>query len=215
MRQILIWSVSILLLFIVFIGLAFVGLTYLTPAGDEIQAPQNIAVDESEELDESQELDGSQEPDEALDMDIYSDSLSYDDSRPVEKKKPKARALSKADSLSKVIDKLSSDLFFTNLALDSLTEQITLKDGLIENYLNQVEALEKDLLTRNDKSSNIKDLAKTYETMKVAEIKPILERVDDETIMALYKNMGTRTRKIILQALSGPRAAQITEKLAG
>jgi len=75
--------------------------------------------------------------------------------------------------------------------------------------------VEKSVQTLKNKKISIKELAKTYETMKVSEIKPILDNVDDDTVIALYKNMGTRTRKNLIKSLSGGRAAQITEKLAG
>jgi len=122
---------------------------------------------------------------------------------------------SELDSLKSEIKDLKSVLFFANLEKDSLIEQIEFRDGLIEGYKKTIDRLNKDLLGANKRSVSIKELAKTYETMKPGEMRPILEKVDDETVIAIYKNMSSRSRKSIFQALPGERAAIITKRLAG
>ncbi len=122
---------------------------------------------------------------------------------------------SELDSLKTQIKDLKSMLFFANLEKDSLIEQIEFRDGLIEGYKKTIDNLNKDLLGANKRSVSIKELAKTYETMKPGEMRPILEKVDDETVIAIYKNMSSRSRKSIFQALPGDRAAIITKRLAG
>jgi flagellar motility protein MotE (MotC chaperone) len=71
------------------------------------------------------------------------------------------------------------------------------------------------LAASQNQQANIKELAKTFETMKTSEIGPILKKVDNATVIALYKNMGSRSKKMILTALSNDRAAEITQELAG
>lgn len=119
------------------------------------------------------------------------------------------------DSLNAVITDLRSQIFFNKIAQDSLTEQLTFKTNLIDGYQNTIDGLNRELTEQNSKQGDIKDLAKTFESMKVNEIKPILENVDDNTVINIYKNMSTRNRKNILNALTPQRAAAITEKLAG
>ena len=51
--------------------------------------------------------------------------------------------------------------------------------------------------------------------MKPKEMKPILSNLDDGTIIAIYNNMSNRNKKMVFQALTPKRAAEITEKLAG
>ena len=50
--------------------------------------------------------------------------------------------------------------------------------------------------------------------MKIAEMQPILEKLEDHTILELYENISSRNRKNILMALSAQRAARITQKIA-
>ncbi len=199
MKQVIVWSLIFLVLFVVLIGLAFVGLTYMTPSPEELKAAKLA--------NQKQAAKQVSEP-----VKVYSE-VSTDSTRTVPKKK--APKMTPVDSLQSIVNQLTGDLFFTRVTVDSLNEQLGQKEELIEGYNSQIEALEKSVQTLKDKKVSLRDLAKTYETMKVSEIRPILEKVDDETIMALYRHMGSRTKKNLIQALSGVRAAQITKKLAG
>lgn len=186
MKQVIMWSSIFIVLFIVFIGLAFVGLTYMTPSPDEIK---QIKL-EQKKVHTTPEI-------------ADSDST-----------KTKGKKITIADSLQIIIDQQIGDLFFMRVTIDSLNEQLGSKEDLVTEFQTQVKSLNDNIQTLKTNNISIKDLAKTYETMKVAEIRPILEKVSDATIIALYKNMGSRTRKNLIQALSSSRAAQITTKLA-
>lgn len=122
---------------------------------------------------------------------------------------------SEIDSLNNKIEKLNSDLFFSNLNNDSLREQTKFKNNLIEQYKKNINILNKNLLAATKTKVSIQELAKTYDTMKTEEMRPILEKVNDRTVIAIYKNMNSRKRKDILKALSSERAAAITQRLAG
>ncbi len=182
MKQVITWSLILLILFVVFIGIAFVALTYMTPSPEEIKDLQTETV---------------------------ANTPAGSDSAGVVIPK-----VTEADSLRQVIETLTSDIFFVRVTVDSLNGVLEKNETAIAKYIAQVESLKKSNQTLREKSISIKELAKTYETMKVADIKPILEKVDDATIIALYKNMGSRTRKNLIQALSSVRAAQLTNKLA-
>ena len=122
---------------------------------------------------------------------------------------------SEIDSLNSKIEKLNSDLFFSNLTNDSLKEHTKFKNNLIEQYKKDINKLNKNLLAATKTKVSIQELAKTYDTMKTEEMRPILEKVNDKTVIAIYKNMNSRKRKDILKALSSERAAAITQRLAG
>jgi flagellar motility protein MotE (MotC chaperone) len=119
------------------------------------------------------------------------------------------------DSLENEIQELTSKLFFVELERDSLLNEVNFKEGLIEGFKKTIEKLNQDLLAANKRAVSIKELAKTYETMKVEEMRPILKKIDDETVIAIYRNMSSRNRKNLFQALSDERAAAITKRLAG
>lgn len=202
MRQIIIWSLVFLVLFIVFIGLAFVGLTYMTPSTEALEGHKTSQVKAKPGKTNSAKPT----------IDETSDTNTPGVADSTKKAAPK---MTRADSLEIKVDELTGDLFFTQVTLDSLNTVLEQKQNLIESYISQVESLEENVQTLEAKKVSIKDLAKTYETMKVADIRPILERLDDGTIIALYQNMGSRTKKNLIQALSDVRAAKITKKLAG
>ncbi|MEA3285998.1 MAG: hypothetical protein U9Q77_01295 [Candidatus Marinimicrobia bacterium] len=182
MKQIIMWSLMIVALFVVLIAVAFFALGFMTP--DPNETGQTLAVSENE-------------------------LASTDTTQGVQPK------ISKADSLQIIINDLTNTLFFARVTLDSLNDELSIKEGIIQGHVLQVESLKSNLQTLQDKHVSIKELAKTYETMKVAEIKPILERVDDKTIIAIYQNMSGRSRKNLMKALNSERAAHLTIKLAG
>lgn len=119
------------------------------------------------------------------------------------------------DNLIGEIKKQKNELFFSKLIVDSLGEALRFSNSLINGYKDTIEKLNEDLLAKKKVEVRIKELAKTYETMKVEEMRPILAKVDDETVIAIYENMSSRSRKTIMNALSGERAAMITIRLAG
>jgi len=122
---------------------------------------------------------------------------------------------SEIDSLNGCIEKLKSDLSFLNLTNDSLKAQSEFKNNLIEEYKKNINQLNNKLTAATKTTVSIQELAKTYESMKAEEMRPILQKVSDKTIIAIYKNMNGRKRKDILNALSSERAAAITQQLAG
>jgi len=183
MKQVITWSLILIVLFVVFIGLAFVALNYMTPTAEDIEKIKKQAP-------------------------VINKQVEVSDSTAVVEPK-----ITVADSLQQIIENLTSDLFFVRVTTDSLNEVLGKQELIIAGYTSQIESLEERNQALQSKSVSIKELAKTYETMKVSDIRPILEKVDDATIVALYKNMGSRTRKNIIQALSSVRAAQLTNKL--
>jgi len=122
---------------------------------------------------------------------------------------------SEIDSLNSCIEKLKSDLSFLNLTNDSLKAQSEFKNNFIEEYKKSINQLNNKLTAATKTTLSIQELAKTYESMKTEEMRPILQKVSDKTIIAIYKNMNSRKRKDILNALSSERAAAITQQLAG
>jgi len=99
--------------------------------------------------------------------------------------------------------------------IDSLNNQLMIQENLINKYKNKNEELLNRLELAKRQVVSIKDLAKTYESMKPEEMKPILSNLDDGTVIAIYNSMSSRNKKTIFKALNPKRAAEITELLAG
>lgn len=119
------------------------------------------------------------------------------------------------DSLRQRTKRLEKDLFVSRVMLDSMRQQLVTKNELIKEYEKTVSELRKELEMLERREEGIKELAKTYEAMKPSELKPILEKLDDRTIVDIYFNTSARKRQNIMKALSPDRAARVTKKIAG
>ncbi|MFC1482082.1 hypothetical protein ACFL6E_07560, partial [Candidatus Neomarinimicrobiota bacterium] len=56
-------------------------------------------------------------------------------------------------------------------------------------------------------------MAKTFSTMTVAELTPIISRLSDDVVLDIYKNTTSKRRKFLLSALGNERAAAMTNRL--
>lgn len=111
------------------------------------------------------------------------------------------------------LDSLKNIYSQTMIRYDSLQNQLEFNDKLIREYRKTIDALNTEQSQKNQSIAKIIDLAKTFESMKVAEMEPILRNLDDQTIILLYENINPRSRKNLLMGVSASRAANITQKI--
>jgi len=123
--------------------------------------------------------------------------------------------ISENDSLKKVIQSCRAEIFLNKVIQDSLLDQNTRKDRLLDEYELQLSDKDNKIVSLTRRKTSSKELAKTYESMKPEEMRAILAKVDNKTIVTLYESMSSRNRKNLLQALSVDRAATLTTKMAG
>ena len=111
------------------------------------------------------------------------------------------------------------EIKFSEAVLDIKEFSIPVKAKDLINAISGEPLINEELLNKLEMAKrqviSIKDLAKTYESMKPEEMKPILSNLDDGTVIAIYNSMSGRNKKIIFKALNPKRAAEITELLAG
>ena len=107
------------------------------------------------------------------------------------------------------------DAINTQALIDSFNNQLMLQENILNEYKYKNEQLLNELELSKKQIISIKDLAKTYESMKPDEMKPILTNLDDGTVIAIYNSMSGRSKKLIFKALNPKRAAEITKLLAG
>jgi len=117
------------------------------------------------------------------------------------------------DQLKSALDSLKREYTQVIAYRDSIQGQIDFKDNLIAQYKRSVESLNQELAEKQKNTLSIKELAKTYESMKIEELRSIFTKLDDQTILLIYENVNPRNRKNILMALNAARAANITQKL--
>ena len=98
--------------------------------------------------------------------------------------------------------------------VDSLLMVIVEKRDSLRTLRSELKELQARLASQQVLDARVKELAKTFESMKAKEMKPILQYVDDSTARLIYENMSGRSRKKLLLALEEKRAAQITNEMA-
>jgi flagellar motility protein MotE (MotC chaperone) len=145
-----------------------------------------------------------------LDKDVKLETISGDQKLAKEMLTQKQKEI---ELLKSELDSLRQDLVKTSVVRDSLMEASDFNEGLVREYRKTVELLKAELTNYTQKTLSAKEMAKTYESMKITEMQPILEKLEDHTILELYSNISSRNRKNILMALSAQRAARITQKL--
>ena len=94
--------------------------------------------------------------------------------------------------------------------LDSLHEVVTKTEKINSKQQEMLQKLDSEQETEMNKSDKAKAMAKTFEKMNVKQIAPILQNLDDETVMLIYRATSNRFKKNILLAVDEKRAALIT-----
>ena len=111
--------------------------------------------------------------------------------------------------LLKTIAGLEDSLVLKNKQIDSL-KQMAEKSSELEQEIKKLTA---ELKGSKDRKARAKDMAKTLSSMKAKTMSPILNKLDDKTVMLIYEQTSKTLRKDILAALKEDRAARITNKL--
>ncbi len=131
----------------------------------------------------------------------------------VQKKGKNVAYSPKTDSLHAVVQKYQQLIGESKQQIDSLRIVIKTQSAQLEEKDKKLEQLTKELAAKANKDKRAKDMAKTLAAMKVKQMAPILNKLDDATIISIFQQTSKTARTNILTALSDERAARITEKL--
>lgn len=131
------------------------------------------------------------------------------DIKKVQNKKKKKGKLSKNEQMVLEIAELHSALEKKEQVIDSLQAMASKAQELQKEVQKLTEAKTRS----KSKDSRAKEIAKTLSSMKTKAMAPILNKLDDDTVILIYKQTGKTSRKNILMALSESRAAKITKKI--
>lgn len=119
--------------------------------------------------------------------------------------------LSEEDSLKMVLEEYEEKVAGAESAVDSLQTVLTEKEKKAQQEKTRLEKLAQKNQQQKGLTEKARAMAKTFEKMKVNQIAPILNNLDDETVMLIYKETGNRFKKNILLAVNEKRAAMITK----
>jgi len=117
------------------------------------------------------------------------------------------------DSLSALLNRSIVETTEKNRMIDSLSNELNSHQAALKKHESEVEYLSKLLNSDKDRADKARDIAKTFSSMDTKQIAPILNKLDNETVIAIYEQMNSRTRKNILLGLPQERAALITKKM--
>jgi len=120
----------------------------------------------------------------------------------------KSKPLSETDSLKKVVEMKEQELTKKETKFDSLKNESKKQVQIAKKETKKEIAGDND----NSKTEKARSMAKTFEKMSIKQIAPILNNLDDKTVMMIYVNTGNRFKKNILLAVNEKRAALITKQ---
>lgn len=111
------------------------------------------------------------------------------------------------------VDSLQAVLAQKNVALDSLGQELAFRSATLKGLEGRLQERDAELESLRRVEVNAQDMARTFATMSVAELTPIVAKLSDEVVMDIYKHTTTKRRKFLLAALGDDRAAALTNRL--
>jgi len=117
------------------------------------------------------------------------------------------------DSLLVDLDSLQSVLVQSNTALDSLERELAFGDATVKGLEGRLQVKDAELESLRQVEVNAQDMARTFATMTVVELTPIVAKLSDEVVMDIYKHTTNKRRKFLLAALGDDSAAALTNRL--
>ncbi len=117
------------------------------------------------------------------------------------------------DSLLVDVDSILAVLAQNKAALDSLERELTFKDATAKTLEGRLQEKDVELVSLRQVGMNAQDMARTFATMTVAELTPIVAKLSDDVVMDIYKQTTNKRRKYLLTALGDDRAATLTSRM--
>ena len=117
------------------------------------------------------------------------------------------------DSLLVDLDSLLSVMARNNAALDSLERELTFVGATAKTLGGRLQEKDAEIESLRRVEVNAQDVARTFATMTVAELTPIVAKLSDDVVMDIYKHTTNKRKKFLLAALGDDRAATLTSRL--
>lgn len=191
MKKVILIVLGGLLLFVVLVALVFVVLTYLEKnTAAPLETIDKIPTEENNSI-----LGILLAEKQAIIDSLSSQKVQFEDSLAIQ--------VALNDSLETLLLEKSNFLSKDSTTISKLTAELAkIKSDIEQEKLS------------NQITEEIRQLAKTYEQMKISEMKPIFDQLDDKTVIALYNAMSARKKPMVLKALNTDRAAKLTRELS-
>ena len=117
------------------------------------------------------------------------------------------------DSLTSELESLKAAQEESRAKVDGLTLELNDRDATIRSLREklQTQGIELEAIRKTDLNSRA--MARTFGTMSMEELAPIMARLDDNIVVSIYRQTPNKRRKNLLAALGEKRAAALTNEL--
>lgn len=117
------------------------------------------------------------------------------------------------DSLLVDVDSLESELIRDQAIIDSLEQVLSFTNATLQGVQDRLQEKDAVIASLREAEVNAEDMARTFATMTVAEMRPIVTKLSDQVVMDIYKHTSTKRKKFLLDAMGNERAAALTSRL--
>ena len=118
------------------------------------------------------------------------------------------------------IDEKKALLIKQSAEFEELKKQVAVGDKSLENRQTELTKLQSELeagikAQDKDKEKRLSDLVKTISVMKPAQVVPIFEKMDLETIVTVVTRLKPKVAAKILEKMNAKHASKIMEMVRG
>lgn len=118
------------------------------------------------------------------------------------------------DPLRAELDSLRALLAATSsVRFDSLEQLLAIKDATVRALEDRLQVQDAEIESLREVDVNAQQMARTFATMTVGELTPIVSKLGDKVVLDIYKHTTNKRRKFLLSALGDQRAAELTNRL--
>ena len=117
------------------------------------------------------------------------------------------------DSLLVDVDSLLAVLAEKKTVLDSLEQESIFRSATVKTLESSLQEKDAEIKSLRQVEVSAQEMARTFATMTVAELTPIVARLSDDVVMDIYEHTTNKRRKFLLTALGNDRAAELTNRL--
>ena len=117
------------------------------------------------------------------------------------------------DSLQAELDSLGIVLVRRQAEQDSLEDILVFRDAAVNTLESRLQDRDAEIASLRELEINAQEMARTFATMDVEALSPIVSRLTDGVVLDIYKHTSNKRRRFLLTAMGDNRAAKLTNEL--
>ena len=117
------------------------------------------------------------------------------------------------DSLQTAMDSLLAVIVQRDADLDSLAGVLAFRDAAVTALEGRLQDKDAAIKQLREVDVNAQEMARTFATMNVEQLSPIVADLTDGVVLDIYKHTSNKRRRFLLAAMGDNRAAKLTNRL--